>query len=101
MDIYIIRTWGKSDGAMAGTSIEAMGTPLVVKSGSNPVAGRMQFELPSYITEIDQIKVYQGDTELAHGSVYTVDLNSRTLYFNRPITVDYGDSESYKLIFRG
>ena len=101
MDTYIIRTWGKDDGVMAGTTIEAMGTPLVVKSGSNPVAGRMQFELPSYITEVDQIKVYQGNTELAHGSVYTVDLNSRTLYFNRPTAVDYGDSESYKLIFRG
>ena len=101
MDAYIIRTWDKDDGVTAGTTIEAMGTPLVVKSGSNPVAGRMQFELPSYITEVDQIKVYQGNTELAHGSVYTVDLNSRTLYFNRPTTVDYGDSESYKLIFRG
>ena len=101
MDTYIIRTWGKDDGVTAGTTIEAMGTPLVVKSGSNPVAGRMQFELPSYITEVDQIKVYQGNTELAHGSVYTVDLNSRTLYFNRPTAVDYGDSESYKLIFRG
>ena len=101
MDTYIIRTWGKDDGVIAGTTIEAMGTPLVVKSGSNPVAGRMQFELPSYITEVDQIKVYQGNTELAHGSVYTVDLNSRTLYFNRPTAVDYGDSESYKLIFRG
>lgn len=101
MDIYIIRTWGKDDGVMAGTSIEAMGTPLVSKSGSNPVAGRMQFELPSYITEVDQIKVYQGNTELAHGSVYTVDLNSRTLYFSRPTAIDYGDSESYKLIFRG
>ena len=101
MDTYIIRTWGKDDGVIAGTTIEAMGTPLVVKSGSNPVAGRMQFELPSYITEVDQIKVYQGNTELAHGSVYTVDLNSRTLYFNRPIAGDYGDSESYKLIFRG
>lgn len=101
MDTYIIRTWDKDDGVMAGTTIEAMGTPLVVKSGSNAVAGRMQFELPSYITEIDQIKVYQGNTELPHGSVYTVDLNSRTLYFNRPITIDYGDSESYKLIFRG
>ena len=101
MDAYIIRTWDKDDGVTAGTTIEAMGTPLVVKSGSNPVAGRMQFELPSYITEVDQIKVYQGNTELAHGSVYTVDLNSRTLYFNRPTAVDYGDSESYKLIFRG
>lgn len=101
MDAYIIRTWDKDDGVTAGTTIEAMGTPLVVKSGSNPVAGRMQFELPSYITEVDQIKVYQGNTELAHGSVYTVDLNSRTLYFNRPIAGDYGDSESYKLIFRG
>ena len=101
MDAYIIRTWGKDDGVIAGTTIEAMGTPLVVKSGSNPVAGRMQFELPSYITEVDQIKVCQGNTELAHGSVYTVDLNSRTLYFNRPTAVDYGDSESYKLIFRG
>ena len=101
MDAYIIRTWDKDDGVTAGTTIEAMGTPLVVKSGSNPVAGRMQFELPSYITEVDQIKVHQGNTELAHGSVYTVDLNSRTLYFNRPTTVDYGDSESYKLIFRG
>lgn len=101
MDTYIIRTWDKDDGVMAGTTIEAMGTPLVVKSGSNPVAGRMQFELPSYITEIDQIKVYQGNTELAHGSVYTVDLNSRTLYFNRPTAVGYGDGESYKLIFRG
>ena len=101
MDAYIIRTWDKDDGVTAGTTIEAMGTPLVVKSGSNPVAGRMQFELPSYITEVDQIKVCQGNTELAHGSVYTVDLNSRTLYFNRPTAVDYGDSESYKLIFRG
>ena len=101
MDAYIIRTWDKDDGVTAGTTIEAMGTPLVVKSGSNPVAGRMQFELPSYITEVDQIKVCQGNTELAHGSVYTVDLNSRTLYFNRPIAGDYGDSESYKLIFRG
>ena len=101
MDAYIIRTWDKDDGVTVGTTIEAMGTPLVVKSGSNPVAGRMQFELPSYITEVDQIKVYQGNTELAHGSVYTVDLNSRTLYFNRPTAVDYGDSESYKLIFRG
>ena len=101
MDAYIIRIWDKDDGVTAGTTIEAMGTPLVVKSGSNPVAGRMQFELPSYITEVDQIKVYQGNTELAHGSVYTVDLNSRTLYFNRPTAVDYGDSESYKLIFRG
>ena len=101
MDTYIIRTWDKDDGVTVGTTIEAMGTPLVVKSGSNPVAGRMQFELPSYITEVDQIKVYQGNTELAHGSVYTVDLNSRTLYFNRPTAVDYGDSESYKLIFRG
>ena len=101
MDAYIIRTWDKDDGVTVGTTIEAMGTPLVVKSGSNPVAGRMQFELPSYITEVDQIKVYQGNTELAHGSVYTVDLNSRTLYFNRPIAGDYGDSESYKLIFRG
>ena len=101
MDAYIIRIWDKDDGVTAGTTIEAMGTPLVVKSGSNPVAGRMQFELPSYITEVDQIKVYQGNTELAHGSVYTVDLNSRTLYFNRPIAGDYGDSESYKLIFRG
>ena len=101
MDAYIIRTWDKDDGVTAGTTIEAMGTPLVVKSGSNPVAGRMQFELPSYVTEVDQIKVYQGNTELAHGSVYTVDLNSRTLYFNRPTAVDYGDSESYKLIFRG
>ena len=101
MDTYIIRTWGKDDGVTVGTTIEALGTPLVVKSGSNPVAGRMQFELPSYITEVDQIKVYQGNTELAHGSVYTVDLNSRTLYFNRPTAVDYGDSESYKLIFRG
>ena len=101
MDIYIISTWEDDDGVMAGTTIEAMGTPLVVKSGSNPAAGRMQFELPSYITEIDQIKVYQGDTERAHGSVYTVDLNSRTLYFNRPITLDYGDRVSYKLIFRG
>ena len=101
MDAYIIRTWDKDDGVTVGTTIEAMGTPLVVKSGSNPVAGRMQFELPSYITEVDQIKVCQGNTELAHGSVYTVDLNSRTLYFNRPTTVDYGDSESYKLIFRG
>ena len=101
MDAYIIRIWDKDDGVTAGTTIEAMGTPLVVKSGSNPFAGRMQFELPSYITEVDQIKVYQGNTELAHGSVYTVDLNSRTLYFNRPTAVDYGDSESYKLIFRG
>ena len=101
MDAYIIRIWDKDDGVTAGTTIEAMGTPLVVKSGSNPVAGRMQFELPSYITEVDQIKVYQGNTELAHGSVYTVDLNSRTLYFNRPTAVDYGDSEPYKLIFRG
>lgn len=101
MDAYIIRTWDKDDGVTVGTTIEAIGTPLVVKSGSNPVAGRMQFELPSYITEVDQIKVYQGNTELAHGSVYTVDLNSRTLYFNRPTAVDYGDSESYKLIFRG
>lgn len=101
MDAYIIRTWDKDDGVTVGTTIEAMGTPLVVKSGSNPVAGRMQFELPSYITEVDQIKVCQGNTELAHGSVYTVDLNSRTLYFNRPIAGDYGDSESYKLIFRG
>ena len=101
MDAYIIRIWDKDDGVTAGTTIEAMGTPLVVKSGSNPVAGRMQFELPSYITEVDQIKVCQGNTELAHGSVYTVDLNSRTLYFNRPIAGDYGDSESYKLIFRG
>ena len=101
MDAYIIRIWDKDDGVTAGTTIEAMGTPLVVKSGSNPVAGRMQFELPSYITEVDQIKVCQGNTELAHGSVYTVDLNSRTLYFNRPTAVDYGDSESYKLIFRG
>ena len=101
MDAYIIRIWDKDDGVTVGTTIEAMGTPLVVKSGSNPVAGRMQFELPSYITEVDQIKVYQGNTELAHGSVYTVDLNSRTLYFNRPTAVDYGDSESYKLIFRG
>ena len=101
MDTYIISTWGKDDGVMAGTTIDAMGTPLVAKSGSNPAAGRMQFELPSYITVIDQVKVYQGNTELAHGSVYTVDLNSRTLYFNRPITVDYGDSESYTLIFRG
>ena len=101
MDAYIIRTWDKDDGVTVGTTIEAMGTPLVVKSGSNPVAGRMQFELPSYITEVDQIKVYQGNTELAHGSVYTVDLNSRTLYFNRPTAVDYGGSESYKLIFRG
>ena len=101
MDAYIIRIWDKDDGVTAGTTIEAMGTPLVVKSGSNPVAGRMQFELPSYVTEVDQIKVYQGNTELAHGSVYTVDLNSRTLYFNRPTAVDYGDSESYKLIFRG
>ena len=101
MDAYIIRIWDKDDGVTAGTTIEAMGTPLVVKSGSNPVAGRMQFELPSYITEVDQIKVYQGNTELAHGSVYTVDLNSRTLYFNCPTAVDYGDSESYKLIFRG
>lgn len=101
MDAYIIRTWGKDDGVMAGTTIEAMGTPLVAKAGSNSFAGSMQFELPSYITAIDQIKVYQDNTELAHGSVYTVDLNSRTLYFNRPITIDYGDSESYKLIFRG
>lgn len=101
MDTYIITTWGKDDGVMAGTTIEAMGTPLVVKSGSNPVAGSMQFELPSYITEVDQVKVYHGNTELAHGSVYTVDLNSRTLYFNRPITVGYGDSKTYKLIFRG
>ena len=101
MDAYIIRIWDKDDGVTVGTTIEAMGTPLVVKSGSNPVAGRMQFELPSYITEVDQIKVYQGNTELAHGSVYTVDLNSRTLYFNRPTAVDYGDSEPYKLIFRG
>ena len=101
MDIYIIHTWGKDDGVMAGTTIESMGTPLVVKAGSNSFAGSMQFELPSYITAIDQIKVYQYNTELAHGSVYTVDLNSRTLYFNRPIAVDYGDSESYKLIFRG
>lgn len=101
MDIYIINTWGKDDGVMAGTAIESMGTPLVVKEGSNPVAGRMQFELPSYITEIDQIKVYQGNTELQHDSVYTVDLNSRTLYFNRPSRLDYGNRESYKLIFRG
>ena len=101
MDAYIINTWGKDDGAMAGTSIESMGTPLVVKDGSKPVAGSMQFELPSYITEIDQIKVYQDNNELPHGSVYTVDLNSRTLYFNRPITIDYGDTASYKLIFRG
>lgn len=101
MDAYIIRTWDKDDGVMAGTSIEAIGTPLVAKPDSNPRAGSMQFELPSYITEIDQIKVYQGGTELAHGSVYTVDLDSRTLYFNRPITLGYGGSETYKLIFRG
>lgn len=101
MDAYIIHTWGKNDGEMAGTTIETIGTPLVAKAGSNSFAGSMQFELPSYITAIDQIKVYKNDEELAHGSVYTVDLNSRTLYFSRPITIDYGDKESYKLIFRG
>lgn len=98
MDMYRIVRGGGYDHEVPYMNIYAYGTPLVAEP-SNTLANRYVYKLPDYITSPTQIEVTRGNTLIAHGDGYTVDMQTRTLHLSLS-TAGQGVEAEYAIVMR-